>query len=106
MTQPEKGLHYLEFMSAESKLTRSLLYVYRLSYRLATPSASFDKLVVESPISEDGMIEIDYRGYALPNEILDKIINKASKKFKLSKIEKRTLSISVYLGSSPSGVKK
>ena len=86
--------------------SNAMLNCYRELYKKATPSADFDELMKNAPINKQGQKVIDFMAYYLPQDEMDKIIQKHIKKGKLGEWQVRSFSPSIYLGCSPTSVKR
>lgn len=82
-----------------------ILFIYRESYRLATPSADFDELLANAPIADDGKKTIPYNDYEIDGNLFDAIVEDAmtiDTKLKLTKQERLSIRFEAYLGATPS----
>lgn len=84
-------------MKSNEKLIDICMDIYRDMYRQSIPPADFDKLISDG-ITKNKMWFMDY---ILSMDKCEEIINHHCKKHKLTKYEKKLISVEVYLGCSP-----
>ena len=89
-------------MVKQSKAEKAIWEIYRRCYRECDPPADFDQLMEAGETKHPGWFD----KYYLPAERLTEIYNEVSKEYKLSKWEKRSIAMEVYLGGTPSSKKK
>ncbi len=83
-------------------LDKAILDTYRQLYANATPPADFDKLLDEAPLNEHGQKVINFMAYEIEEEIHDRIMQHAMKKYKIkNKILKNAFKFTIDLGCSP-----
>ena len=80
---------------SDEKLGNICMEIYREAYKRSEPSADFDKLVKSGEAKQPQF----FMKYYLPNDLLQKIIDKHTKG--LSKYDKHQISKEVLLGCSP-----
>jgi len=90
----------------QTKLYNLVMDCYRELYREATPSADYDELIKNAPISDEGKKMIDFNAYELDFKKYGEIVEKYIKKGKLSYFEERGFRFEMYLGSGPRSVIK
>jgi len=76
--------------------------IYRELYKEAEPSADFDKLVESGEVGKRDW----FMNYYLPMRRQGEIFDAVVKKYKCNKHEKNKISMEIWLGAAPSGVKK
>lgn len=74
---------------------------YELLFKASEPPADFNELLNNAVINEDGKKDIGFMNYEIDEDIMSDIMLKQSDKYKMSKLEQRSFSISIYLGCSP-----
>lgn len=77
--------------------TEIIMETYRELYKAAKPSADFDELIKTGEAKKKDF----FMRYYLNEEKLESIIEKVSKKYKLSSTERAGLGIEICLGSAP-----
>ena len=95
-----------KYSKRERDIEKAMTYCYRQSFKKATPSADFDKLVKNAPLNERGQKVINFMDYYLDSESLEKIIEKSIKKYHINERSAAALRFSVLLGCSPTSCKK
>lgn len=88
-------------MENDAKLWKICMDIYRQSFKEATPSADFGKMVNSGEAKQPDF----YSKYYLPSERLDEIVEAHIKKHHLGGFDARKIENTIYLGCSPSGVK-
>lgn len=93
-------------MGRKSKkaLDNIILNIYRDLYRNSTPKADFDELVENATINEEGKKDIHYENYHIDGKLMDDIVEKYLKHYKLCKIDRQIVKVNVYLGCSPTSI--
>lgn len=86
-------------MATQKKLAEIVEYILVELYANSTPTADFHKLVKEAEINERGEKVIDYNAYEIEQEKAQEILDKHTKK--LSRLEKQSVRINIWLGCSP-----
>ena len=81
---------------------RILFDIYRKLYEEATPSADFDKLLESGEASKPNF----FMNYYLKEDRISEIIEEVCKKNRVPKVLRRNYSINVFLGASPTSIKK
>ena len=84
------------------KLWEICMDIYRDLYKHADPSADFDELIKSGETQKEGW----FYDYYMPEEKIDEIIEKHLKEHRLSKWEKHSIRTTIYLGSSPTSVRR
>jgi predicted nucleotide-binding protein (sugar kinase/HSP70/actin superfamily) len=83
-------------------LDKAIMYAYKHLYANATPPADFDKLLDEAPLNEHGQKVIDFMAYEIEEDVHDRIMQHAMKKYKIKhKILKNAFKFTIDLGCSP-----
>jgi hypothetical protein len=90
----------------EKKLEKLVLDIYRELYKNSTPSADFDELLKNATIDERGEKIIPFMDYYIDKEKFDEIVENKLKTVKLDEWYKRGVRFNVYLGCSPTSLKK
>jgi hypothetical protein len=91
----------------QKKLNKAYEEIMTLLYANSEPSASFQELVENAPIGEDGRKIIDYNSYVIDRELSQKLYDDVIKKYKITtKWDLNTLGFNVWLGASPRSVDK
>lgn len=85
----------------DRKLWGICIDIYRQSFKEATPSADFDKMVKSGETKKQDF----FKNYYLPPARLDEIIAEHIKKNRLDGLDARKIENTIYLGCSPSGVR-
>ena len=83
----------------DDKLWNICMEIYREAYKKSEPSADFDKLIKSGEAHQPNF----FMKYYLPNELLQKIIDKHTKG--LSPHDKHRVEKEVMLGCTPTSVK-
>ena len=87
-------------MKSDKMLWLACMAIYRESFARATPPADFDAMMK----SGETKVPQFFMAYYLDEKTLEEIIDKHTKG--LSKYEKHQISKEVYLGCTPTSVKK
>jgi hypothetical protein len=83
-------------------IDKALMHCYRELYANATPSASFDQLLIDSTVNEQGQREIPYMDYEIEESKFDEIMEDTIKVYKIKgSIFKRNFKTTILLGCSP-----
>ena len=77
--------------------------IYVELYENATPHAYFDELVANAKVNDRGQKEIPFMNYYLPQEEMDRIIDKHCKK--VGKYMANKIKTTILLGCSPTSSK-
>ena len=89
-------------MKTDEQLWEVTLQIYRQLYKEATPSADFDAMLKSGEAAKPQF----FMKYYLPDTRTAKIIETVCKKHKLDKRDAQRVEGSIWLGSSPTGIKK
>ena len=81
------------------KVEKALLDAYRIAYAQSNPPVDFDEVLEKIKLSEN---DFDYNNHYLCIDKQEEVLEEVSKKYKLSKVERRMLEINYNLGCSPS----
>ena len=76
--------------------------IYRQMYNESTPSADFDKLMSDGTTKKEDW----FMDYYLPTKRCQEIINYWCKKHNCNKLERKKIESKIWLGCSPTSVKK
>lgn len=74
-------------------------------YRASIPSADWDDLLANSPRNENGQILVPYEDYKISDQVLDEIVTRKTKEYRLREPWKSSLRTNVYLGPSPISIR-
>lgn len=85
----------------QNKIDKAIWECYTRLYKVATPSADFDKLVEEANINEDGQKVIPFDNYEIEEKLMDEIITNVIKEYKIPKYSEGAFKATIYLGCSP-----
>lgn len=89
-------------MKEDKKLEKVIHECYVELYKSATPKADFNDLLAKAEINEEGEKVIDFMSYSIPSELMESIVEKTIKKYKIkSKLSLDKFKFNVYLGASP-----
>lgn len=87
----------------EKKIESIIHDIYVELYKNASPPAYFDELVANAKINDRGQKEIPFMDYYLPQEDMDRIIEKHCKK--VTKYMASKIKATILIGCSPTSVK-
>jgi hypothetical protein len=87
--------------SRQSRNEKILFDFYRRCYKAATPSADFDKLMVEAEINEWGQKDIKYSNYTIDEDVYEDILKDVLKSYRVLLNRRRLFVNTVALGCSP-----
>lgn len=85
----------------KNKLQEIILNIYRELYENASPKANFDELLENAELNELGQKIIPFNNYAISEDKMQEIVEKHLNSKRLNKMEKKMISVQVYLGVSP-----
>jgi len=89
-------------MQSDEKLWEICKEIYRELFKEANPSADFDELVKSGKSKEKDF----FMKYYLPIERQKEIVDEICKKHKLTGHNKRKVSTTIHLGSSPNSCER
>ena len=89
-------------MRSKKKLWGICLEVYQKMYEAADPPLDFKQAMKDGITAKENW----FMKYYLPTQKAEEILNKILKKHRCNTLEKRAINKEIWLGSSPSGVKK
>ena len=92
---------FLAWETHRRKEYRALFLIFCELYRLATPPVDLKKLVMESPLDEDGRVLIPFGDYKIDGATYQFIIDSVCRKFKIPKYLRREIQYSCDLGATP-----
>ena len=93
--------------SLSRRIEQGLRDCFEEIYMNANPPAMWDELLRDSPreiVYGKEKIMIPFEDYTIDNELLLQIVEKYTKKLKLSKYMSSQFKIAVYLGPSPTSI--
>lgn len=87
----------------KQRIDDAMLDCYRELFTNSTPKGDFDAMMAEADKNEFGQLVIPFMDYELEEAKFEEIIQKYlnDKTLKLTEYEKRSFSVSIYLGCSP-----
>lgn len=85
----------------KSNIDKALMHCYRELYANSTPPVSFDKLLEEAEVNEDGQKVIDFRAHEISGDLFDEILNETMASYKIKKSMRDIFKRTIYLGCSP-----
>lgn len=86
----------------KKKLQEAMMETYRRMFKEATPSADLEELMRTRVTT----VENWFMTYYLDQERQEEILAEVAKEYKLTKYDKETLSINVFLGCAPRMMEK
>ena len=89
-------------MRSKKYLWNICMEIYREMYRQATPSADFDQLIQEGVTMQPNW----FMNYYLPLEKQEEIVDKFCKQHRCDRYETQIIRQEIFLGCSPTSVKK
>jgi len=85
----------------QKKIEEVILETYRRLYKASEPVGDFDKLMAEAELNDLGQKIIPFDDYVIDISVMDDIITKTLKEFKVSKNMIPQFKTTIYLGCSP-----
>ena len=87
---------------SDKYLDKICMEIYRKMYKEATPSVDLDELIKKGVTKKEGW----FMDYYLDEERQVEIIDEICKKYKCNKWERNKIENSIWLGASPTSIKK
>ena len=87
-------------MCMMKKIEDALLEIYKRAYREAEPPADFEELVKSGATQKEGW----FYDYYLPLERLTQIFDEVCKEYKIRKVNRLRMTLTVYLGGTPNSI--
>ena len=92
---------------AKKNLDNAMMHCYRELYANATPPASFDELLKNATINEQGQKVIPFLDYEIEEDIFEEIIEDTIKIYKINKsFLKQSFRFTIMMGCSPKFIRK
>jgi len=83
-------------------IDKAIMYCYRELFANSTPSVSFDELLKNSTINQEGQREIPFMDYEIEESNFNEIVNDTIKVYKIKgSILKQNFRNTILLGCSP-----
>lgn len=92
-------------MKSDDKLWEIALELYQRLYAEAEPPMDFMKEFKAGKLKRGVAKEDWYMDYYLPSERQYEIEDEIAKKYRLNRLEREKIGVSVFLGAAPRGVK-
>ena len=92
---------------ADKNIDKALMHCYRELYAHATPPASFDELLNNATVNEQGQKVIPFLDYEIEEDLFEEIVADTIKMYKINKsFTKQAFRFTIMMGCSPKFIRK